>query len=138
MNLLQVIHQRWAAASALNDLLPASRVTTGAGVDSALPLAVISKQAARPLERFSDGSTVDEIVLRVEVFHDDHDAGSAVTHQVKVAFDRTSFDLADGDEVLNMERANDFAGQQDDGRQDGGQWRFVIDFRCIVHLATGV
>ena len=39
MNLVQVIHQRWAAAAALDALLPASRVFTGLGPDARLPLA---------------------------------------------------------------------------------------------------
>ena len=71
MNLAQVIHQRWAAAEALDDLLPASRVFTGMNVNPAMPFAVIAKRNDRPLERFSDGSAIDTIELRIKVFDDD-------------------------------------------------------------------
>ena len=133
MNLAQVIHQRWADAEGLDDLLPASRVTTGMNLDPSLPYAVISKQSDQVVERFSDGSAVDNVGLRVQVFHDNHDAGSDIVHQIKAAFDRTSFDLAGSDKVINMQRSNDFEVHQDDGT-----WRFVVDFTCTVQLATGV
>ena len=133
MNLAQVIHQRWANATPLNDLLPATQVTTGMSLDPALPYAVISKQSDRPVERFGDGSAVDEIGIRVQVFHDNHDSGSDIAHQIKAAFDRTNFDLSGSDKVINMERSNDFELQQSDG-----VWRFVVDFCCMVQLATGV
>ena len=133
MNLAQVIHQRWASAEALSALLPAARVYTGMSVDPATPFAVIAKESDRPLERFGDGSAIDVVKIRIEVFHENLDGGAAVVHQIKVAFDCTSFDLAGSDKVINMERSNDFAIQQDDGT-----WRFVIDFNCLVQLATGV
>ena len=133
MNLAQVIHQRWADTAALNDLLPASEVTTGMSLDPSLPYAVVSKQSDRPVERFGDGSALDEIGVRVQVFHDNHDSGSAIVHQIKAAFDRTDFDLSGSDKVINMERSNDFELQQSDG-----VWRFVVDFCCMVQLATGV
>ena len=131
MNLAQVIHQRWAAATALSDLLPAARVTTGLGVDPSPPYAAISKQSDRPIERFSDGSAIDTVRVRVQVFHESHDSGAAVVHQVKTTFDNTSFDLAGSDKVLAMQRANDFERQQDEGL-----WQFVVDFDCTVQLAT--
>lgn len=133
MNLAQVIHQRWAAAEALNDLLPAASVYTGTSVDPTTPYAVISKQSDRPEAKLNDGSAVDTIVVRIEVFHDNRDAGAAIVHQVKAAFDRTDFALAAGDKVINMQRSNDHETQEKDG-----VWKFAVDFNCTVHLASGV
>jgi len=133
MNLAQVIHQRWAAASALNDLLPASRVHTGISTGGPLPFAVLSKENDRPVERFGDGSAIDTVGVRIQVFCEDADAGAAVMHQIKTAFDCTSFDLAASDKVIDMKRTNDFARPLDDGT-----WQFVVDFDCTVQLATGV
>jgi hypothetical protein len=133
MNLAQVIHQRWALADALDELLPASRVFTGMNVNPAMPLAVITRESDRPIERFSDGSALDAIEVRIHVFHDDLDAGEAIVHQIKLAFDNTHFDLAGADKVLHMRRVNDWRRQGDDGA-----WQFVLDFQCTVQLTLGV
>jgi hypothetical protein len=133
MNLAQVIHQRWAAAEALNDLLPAARVYTGLSVDLTMPFAVISKQSDRPVSRCNDGSAVDTIGVRIQVFHDDYDSAAATVQQVKAVFDQSSFALAGGDRVITMQRADDSEQQEEDG-----VWRMVIDFNCTVYLADGV
>ncbi len=133
MNLAEVIHQRWAAATALDALLPVARVVTGMGVDATMPYAVVAKQSERPLTRHHDGSGVDLVVMRIEVFDENYDAGAAVLHAIKVAFDRTSFALSDGDDVLSMNRTGD-----DETQCDDGVWRFTIDFECTVYLKSGV
>jgi hypothetical protein len=133
MNLMEVIHQRWAAADALDDLLSAERVFTGLNVDRDVPYAAIRKRADRPLSRHNDGSAASNVALRVEVFHDDHDAALAILHQVKTAFEGTAFDLSDGDKVLDMRRVDDWAVQGDDQ-----VWQLTIDFNCTIHLTAGV
>jgi hypothetical protein len=132
MNLAQVIHQRWAAATALCALLPASRLFTGASFDPAPPLAVMTKQSDKPDSYQSDGSAIDLVVLRLRVLHVQHDAAAEIIHEIKKAFDRTSFDLADGDTVLAMQRVNDYEQQRNDGA-----WEMIIDFKCSVYLASG-
>ena len=133
MNLAQVIHQRWAAAAALSALLPASRVYTGASFDPAPPLAVMTKESDKPDSYQSDGSAIDLIVLRMRVLHAHYDAAAEIVHEVKKAFDRTSFALAGGDTVLNMQRLNDYEQQRSDGT-----WEMIVDFKCTVYLASGV
>lgn len=133
MNLAQVIHQRWAAAEALNSLLPAQRVYTGISVDSTTPYAVITKQSDHPLTRHNDGSVVDTVGIRIQVFHDNYDAAAAIVEQIKAAFDRTYFSLSGSDKVINMQRSNDFERPGDDG-----VWQMVIDFNCMVYLESGV
>lgn len=132
MNLAEVIHQRWAGATALIALLPASRVFTGASFDPAPPLAVMTKQSDKPDSYQSDGSAIDLVVLRMRVLHAQHDAAAEIVHEIKKAFDRTSFDLSGGDTVLNMQRVNDYEQQRDDG-----VWEMTIDFKCSVYLALG-
>lgn len=133
MNLGQVIHQRWAAAEALSNVLPASRVYTGMSIDPTTPYGTITRQSDRPTAYLNDGSTIDQVGLRVQVFHHNHDAGAAVVHQIKAAFHQAEFALAGSDKVINMQRTNDFEHQNDDG-----VWQFVVDFKCTVYLASGV
>lgn len=132
MNLAQVIHQRWAAAAALNDLLPASRVYTGLSVDPATPYAVISKEGQSPGSLCHDGSGVDQVKLRIQVYHENYGEAAAIVEQLKAAFDRTRFDLSGADRVLFMQRTDDFENQNEDGL-----WRMVVDFRLTVYLASG-
>jgi len=132
MNLAQVIHQRWSAASALNGLLPAERVYTGLSVDPSVPYAVISREGRAPGSLHHDGSGIDHVELRIQLYHDRHDEAAAILEQIHAAFDRTSFELAGSDRVLFMQRINDFENQNEDGR-----WRMVVDFRLTVYLASG-
>jgi hypothetical protein len=133
MNLAQVIHQRWAADAALSSLLPASRVYTGMSIDPTRPYAIITRQTDRPVACFNDGSTVDRVGVRVQVFHDAYDAGAAVVHQIKLAFHLAEFALSGSDKVFTMQRSNDSEHQNEDG-----VWQFVVDFNCTVYLASGV
>ena len=129
MNLAEVLHQRWAATEALNDLLPATSVHTGPGIERTIPAAVITKRSDRPDVYLSDGSSLNTVGVRIQVFHDSYDSAVAVLEQIRTAFDRTEFDLSGDDKVINMRRANDF-----EDRQDDGTWRLVIDFDCTVYL----
>jgi len=131
MNLAEVIHQRWAAASGLNGLLPATSVYTGLSIDPQMPYAVISKRSNRPTARHNDGSGVDAVGVRIEVFHDDRDAAAAIIEQLKAAFDRTDFALSGSDKVINMQRLDDSERQNDDG-----VWQMTIDFHCAVYLGA--
>ena len=132
MNLTEVIHQRWAAAGPLENLLPASSVATGLCVDPAMPYGAITKCGDRPIARHNDGSAVDAVTVRIEVFHDDRDAAADVVAQIKTAFDRTDFALAGTDRVMNMQRTGDSERQNGDGT-----WQMTVDFACTVYLATG-
>ena len=133
MNLFQVIHQRWAAEPALSGLLPAARVHTGLSVDPTPPYAVLGKRGQSPQTVHHDGSGVDAVEVRVEVFDEDLERGAAVVERLKAAFDRTAFDLSGSDKVLYMRRRNESQQQQDDGL-----WRLAVDFECSVFLASGV
>lgn len=133
MNLLQVIHERWAATAALEDVLSATSVFTGMAFDPTLPFAVIEKNTDNADMYANDGMSVDSIGVRMQIFHENHDDGAEILHQVKTAFNRTEFDLSGNDRVVNMHRTNDFEIQEEDGA-----WRFVIDFNCRTYLAAGV
>ena len=127
MNLAQVIHQRWAAASALAALLPASRVFTGMSPDGARPMAVVGKRSQRPEARFNDGASLDAVGMRIEIVDDRYDRAAAILDAVRAEFDGASFDLAGADRVLVMRRTDNFETQADDGT-----WRLTIDFECKV------
>ena len=132
MNLEEAIHQRWAASEALAALLPADGVKTGRSLDDAVPYATLTRRANRTAFRTNAGDALDEVSLRIDVWHDDYDAGRAIVHQVKAAFDRSDFELSGGDRVVQMCRTDDSASQHDDG-----VWQFTIDFLAQVYLASG-
>mgnify|MGYP001827114254 CR=1 FL=1 len=132
MNLEQVIHQRWAASDTLNALLPAENVKTGRSLDGSTPYATIARLKSRTRLRTNAGDALDELTLRICVWHDEYDAGRAVAEEVKAAFDRSAFTLAGGDRVVQMLRSDDFASQHDDGL-----WQFTTEFLVQVYLSSG-
>ena len=132
MNLEQVIHQRWAASETLNALLPAEHVKTGRSFGDPLPYATLTRLKNRTVFRTNAGDALDEVTLRVNVWHDDYDAGRAITEQVKAAFDRSDFALSGGDRVVQMRRTDDSASQHHDGT-----WQFTIEFLIEIHLPSG-
>ena len=133
VNLEQVVHQRWAACDALDSLLAAENVKTGRSFGAASPYATITRLGNRTAFRTNAGDALDEVALRVSVWHDDYDAGRAIVGQVKTAFDRSDFALAGADRVVQMRRTDDSASQHDDGT-----WQFTVDFLVHVHLPSGV
>jgi hypothetical protein len=78
------------------------------------------------------GDALDEVTLRVNVWHEEYDAGRAIAEEVKAAFDRSSFALSGSDRVVQMLRTNDFASQHDDGA-----WQFTTEFLVQVYLPSG-
>jgi len=132
LNLEQAIHERWAASDGLNALLPAENLKTGRSLGDAMPYATIARLKNRTLFRTSAGDALDEVTLRVNVWHDEYDAGRAVAEEVKAAFDRGSFALSGDDRVVQMLRTNDFASQHDDGA-----WQFTTEFLVQVYLSSG-
>ena len=133
MNLEQVLHQRWAAFDALNSLFAAEHVKTGRSFSAALPYATITRLGNRTAFRTNAGDALDEVTLRINVWHDDYDAGRAIVRELMAAFDRSDFALAGGDRVVQMRRTDDSASQHDDGT-----WQFAIEFLVQVYLPSGV
>jgi hypothetical protein len=132
MNLEQAIHQRWAAASALCQLLPAARLHTGLARGVATPYATLVRKPGRTLFRTNAGDALEEVLLAIHVWHDRFDAGQAVAQQVQAVFDRSDFSLSDGDRVVQMRRAGESAVDHEDG-----VWQWVIEFFIHVHLPSG-
>ena len=143
MNLLENIHELWAADAVLAGMLAASRVSTGEGKNASLPFAVWTKDSQRPVMISNDGETSDEVGLRCQIFHKTYDVGDQIANRCKAVFHNGIFELescggsSSGitccDTVMVMRRSNDFEIEEDDG-----VWRFVIDFIAKVHLPGGV
>lgn len=132
MNLEEAIHQRWAADDALIALLPVEKVTTGRSTENSVPYATIQRRGSRTAIRTNTGDALDEVSLEIHVWHEDHDAGLAITSLVKAAFQRSDFALSGSDRVVQMRRSGDSAVQHADGL-----WQFSIDFLVQVYLASG-
>jgi hypothetical protein len=132
MNLEQAIHQRWAASDALATLLPTDRVTTGRSFGHALPYATITRRSCRTPFRTNAGA-LDEVALRIHVWHDDYDRGRSIVDELKATFDRSDFPLTGGARVVQMRRADDSAVEHNDGT-----WQFAVEFLVQVHLPSEV
>ena len=107
MKLEEGIHQRWAASNALVALLPASSVKTGRNVGDTLPYATVLRRGSRTAFRANSGEALDEVSLRIRIWHDDFDAWRAIAEAAKAAFDRSDFSLSDGDRLVQMLRTGD-------------------------------
>jgi len=123
MNLEQSIHQRWATRGELDALLPASRLSTGGSSSGVLPCAVLSRTRTRRFLRANTGESLDEVALRIDVYHETYDAGRAVVDLVLAAFDGSRFDLAGGGRVLRMRRSNEVYTRLADGT-----WLFTLEY----------
>ena len=132
MSLEQAVHQRWAATGALASLLPIENVTTGLARGDSLPYATIVRKQGRTTLRTNAGATLEEVTLRINVWHDDHDAGRDIAERVEAAFDGADFALSSGERAIQMRRTDEQGSQRDDGI-----WRFAIEFLVHVYLPTG-
>ena len=132
MNLAQAIHQHWAAAADLDDLLPASRLYTGLAVDGVMPYATLSLAIKRPASRHHDGSAVETPSATIRIFGQSYDAVAAIAQQLQRAFDGADFALSGNDRVIDVRRCGESQIQDGDG-----VWQFVIEFDCTVYLESG-
>jgi hypothetical protein len=132
MNLEQAIHQRWAAAAALCQLLPADRLHTGLARGTGTPYATLLRKPSRTLFRTNAGDALEEVPLVIHVWHDRFDAGQAIARQVQAVFDRSDFSLSDGGRVVQMRRAGESVVEHDDG-----VWQWAIEFSVQVYLPSG-
>jgi hypothetical protein len=130
-NLLQVIHQRWAAATALNAALPAELVYTGNSGAPGPPYVLLNKESQRVAVSYNSGASLVKVTLSIQVFHPRHDAAAAIVEQIAAAFDRTQFALAGNDKVIHMRRTNDTEQQN-----SSGVWQMTAEFVCMIHLAA--
>jgi hypothetical protein len=122
MTLEQAIHEHWFVSPDLNGLLPAERLFTGRSLDTSSPYATLARERTQPVCRTSSGD-VDEVTLRVHVWHDRYEAGCAVAQAVRAAFSRRGFDLGGGVLATGMR----FIGRAD-VLHDDGIWQFTLRF----------
>lgn len=132
MNLEQAIHLRWAATNALADLLPAERVKTGRSLGHAVPYLTLARTSSKPALSSNSGDSLDEVVLRFDLWHDDHDLGRAIVEQIEIAFHRVDFSLAGQDRVVSMRRVD-----RADRQHDDGVWQFTVEFLVLLLLPYG-
>jgi hypothetical protein len=131
MDLEQAIRQRWGATPALDGLLPVSKLKTGLARGDTLPYATLARTGSRPALRTAAGDAIDEVAVRITIWHGDYDGGSAIVGQVAAAFDHSDFALAGGGRVIQMRRTNLAATEHDDGA-----WQFTIEFLAEIHIPS--
>jgi hypothetical protein len=134
MNLAQAIQARWSAAPQLNGLLPAEEVVTGTyfAAEPGGCYATITLPGGTVEGYANDGSSVENVQVRIQVHDDDYGHGQAVVAALLAALDRADFALAGADRVLAMQKTGMPQEIQDPRR---GQWEWIVDFRCRVYLA---
>jgi len=128
MNLEQILHQRWADAPELETLLPAERVSTGHGFGRGLPYASLSREKTRPLVATNDGALLEEVTLRIDLWHERFDDARAVARQVVRTFDHTTFPLEGSDRVLRMRRTEETMIQNGES-----VWHVAMKFTLHVY-----
>ena len=136
MNLSQVLHQQWAANATLNGLLPVANLHTGTyfATDPTFPYATLAPQPGDVQSRMNDGHRIDTQTVRFVVYHgaDSYDEGVIIAQAVDDAFDKLDFDLGGGDRVISML----VDGPPSEEQNDEGNWSWVIDFTCMIHVAA--
>lgn len=135
MDIARAIHARWAADQRLSGLLPAEKLTTGRspGDGRSAPFATLTVGGGRRLSYANDGSSVDELTVRVRIDHTDYDAGGAIVDALLAVFDRSDFDVSGG-RVVAMQRTGLPQESQDPA---SGRWQWLIEFQCCVQLIPG-
>lgn len=128
MNIEQAIHARWAATAALAALLPAENVTTGRSLRGVMPYATIERTESRPALPTNRGEAVEDVRLRITVWHDDYDAAHAIADEIHAAMDRCVWTLPGG-EMARIRRVDSTASQHADG-----VWRWIVELRIKVYL----
>jgi len=128
MTLEQAIHRRWAACPPLIQLLSADRFKTGRSSSARAPYAALHREKTRTVCRTNDGR-LDEVGLRIDLWHEDYSAGRAVVCQIDAAFDGCSFPMDAGQRLLALRRTGQFQHQHDDGL-----WQFTVEFQARIFI----
>jgi len=126
LDIERAIHERWAATGALEELLPVENVTTGRSARASVPYATIERDASRPSLPTNSGNAIEDIALRIHVWHDDYDAGRAIAGQVEAAFDGATLTLAEASSA-RLRRKGSLVKHHADGA-----WQWVIELRARV------
>jgi hypothetical protein len=134
MNLGYYLHARWQASPSLNGLLPVDKVMTGLyfTVDPGPSYATITLPGGTAEGYANDGSSVDNVAVRVQVHDSDYDRGGTIVAAILATFDRADFPLSGNDRLLSMQKAGMPRETQD---PHTGQWEWTLDFQCRVYLA---
>lgn len=131
MNLPAIIHTRWAAASALNTLLPAARVFTGRiPAETANPCARLHfPGSARG--KMSDKASERATQVRISHWVDEADFGTGqdIQDAIEEAFDNYDAALEDS-RLVNLRLDNSYVLQ--DAESTNKEWQFVTQFTATV------
>jgi hypothetical protein len=131
MTLEQAIHKHWADCPALEELLSADRLSTGRSLGTPAPYATLRRESTQPVCRTNAGR-LDEVGLRIDLWHDGYSAGRAVVDQIDAAFDGCWLDLDDERQLMALRRTGLSERQHDDGL-----WQFTLQFSARVFIPLG-
>lgn len=134
MKLFKAIHARWAADASLIALLAAAKAVSGVyqAASLALPFAVWKRPGDGEPIWDNAGDRTEFCNVVCVLYHSDYDDGLAIAAAIKTAFNRASFSLAGGENVMNMQLTAGYSEVQG----DDGTWQFSIPFVCQVAVET--
>lgn len=132
MNLSAILHTRWAAASALEALLPAARVFTGRIPDgTANPCArIYFPGSARG--KMSDKASERATQVRISHWVDEADFGTGqdIQDAIEEAFDNYGAALEDA-RLVTLRHDNSYVLQ--DVSSTSKDWQFVTQFTATIN-----
>ncbi len=127
----QALHQHWAQSPVLCALLPVSRLCTGIAHAAGVPYATVTREKSRVRYRTSAGSTIDEVIVRIDIWHSEHAPAMAILQAVRAALDRAPLELPGPSAVLATCLNEDQVRQHDDGFWQVSVWISVYVFRVL-------
>ena len=132
MSIEQAVHEIITDASipdavALLALLPADRIVTGTNHDRDLPYASVSLESNVANHRSSDGQS-RRLVVRFQVWHDNHAQGSAIQSAIEKLFENKDFQTTTED-LICTRHENSLAIQEEDGT-----WQFLVDLDIRANI----
>lgn len=126
MSIEKMIHEVYAASSAVTGLIPTSKFVTGKASGLSLPYLQLSREG-NPIAFRSNGvSRFEKPVVRMQFWHASQEAGGQLRDLLVDLFDNRDM-LAGNRRVLYMRKTNDLEIQEDDG-----VWQFLIDFELLT------
>ena len=126
MSLEQAVHTRWAGDAALVALVPAARFFTGPALgEPARPYAMLHR-IGLPATTRTSSRTVNDVLLRLEVFSLDLPTAKQIEGAIAASFDGQTF-ASDGVTVLRMRRAG-----HAETRQEDGVWEIKLEYTAKV------
>lgn len=128
MSLEKALHEWWAAEASLRTWIAPDRFFTGHVTDGELPYGTLWRLGSRVLWRTGAGDLLEEVGLRLRLWHPDYQAVRAIVEHVRRVWDRSSFRLEEGGQVAAL-----LIGPQTYRQERKGAWLAEVALEAQVY-----